>query len=79
MTSSATRETEPAGLEEYLDRARRRVEEALAGYLPEVDEAPSATCPARLAMAMRHSLLGGGKRLRPRLCLMAAEACRGTA
>lgn len=79
MTSSATRETEPAGLEEYQDRARRRVEEALAGYLPEVDEGPSATCPARLAMAMRHSLLGGGKRLRPLLCLMAAEACGGSA
>ncbi len=79
MTSSATRATEPAGLEEYLDRARRRVDETLAGYLPEVDAAPSALCPARLALAMRHSLLGGGKRLRPLLCLMAAEACGGTA
>jgi geranylgeranyl diphosphate synthase, type II len=78
MTSSATRATEPAGLEEYLDRARRRVEEALTGYLPEVDAAPSASCPARLAMAMRHSLLGGGKRLRPLLCLMAADACGWT-
>ncbi len=36
-------------------------------------------CPARLAMAMRYSVLGGGKRLRPVLCLMAAEACGGEA
>jgi geranylgeranyl diphosphate synthase type II len=52
------------------------VEEALARYLPEV-ESDSSACPARLAMAMRHSVLGGGKRLRPVLCLMAAEACGG--
>ena len=77
MTSSATRATEPTGLDEYLDRARRRVEWALTGYLPEVDPDPSSACPARLAMAMRHSVLGGGKRLRPVLCLMAAEACGG--
>src|SRR5262249_59945712 len=43
-------------------------------YLREV-EADSAACPARLALAMRHSMLGGGKRLRPVLCIMAAEAC----
>ena len=30
-------------------------------------------------MAMRYSVLGGGKRLRPVLCLMAAEACGGEA
>ncbi len=75
MTSSATRATEPTGLDEYLGRARRRVEEALALYLPRVDTDPAAECPARLAMAMRHSVLGGGKRLRPVLCVMAAEAC----
>ena len=38
-----------------------------------------AGCPARLAMAMRYAVLGGGKRLRPVLCLMAAEACGGKA
>ncbi len=31
--------------------------------------------PADLAAAMRHSVLGGGKRLRPALCLAAARAC----
>jgi len=33
-------------------------------------------CPAHLAEAMRYALLGPGKRLRPRLVLMAAEALR---
>jgi geranylgeranyl diphosphate synthase type II len=60
-----------------LERIRRRVEEALAAYLPEVDARPEAACPARLATAMRYSVLGGGKRLRPVLCVMAAEACGG--
>ncbi len=34
-----------------------------------------AGCPGQLAEALRYSLLGGGKRLRPLLTLMAAEAC----
>ena len=63
-------------LADPLLAARRRVEEALGLYLPD----PSATgCPPRLAEAMRYSLLGGGKRLRPVLCLLAAEACGGDA
>jgi len=77
MTSSPTTSIEVSTLDEYLDRALRRVEEALTGYLPKVDANPAAACPARLALAMRYSVLGGGKRLRPVLCLMAAEACGG--
>ncbi len=34
-------------------------------------------CPVRLADAMRYALLAPGKRLRPALVLMAAEACGG--
>jgi len=34
-------------------------------------------CPDRLREAIRHSLLGPGKRLRPMLVLLAAEACGG--
>jgi geranylgeranyl diphosphate synthase type II len=75
MTSSPTRLAEDVALGEYLDQARQQVDEALASYLPAVSLDPAASCPARLAMAMRHSFLGGGKRLRPVLCLMAAEAC----
>ena len=62
-------------LSEFLQDARRRVEEALDRYLPAVSGDPSAACPARLAEAMRYSVMGGGKRLRPILAMMAAEAC----
>jgi geranylgeranyl diphosphate synthase type II len=62
-------------LREYLDQARQLVDDALDRYLPEVDAGCGAATPARLAAAMRYSVLGGGKRLRPVLCLMAAEAC----
>src|SRR5262245_32333181 len=69
-----THPTATRGLAEFVQDARRRVDEALGRYLPEADDDP-ATCPARLAAAMRYSVLGGGKRLRPVLALMAAEAC----
>jgi geranylgeranyl diphosphate synthase type II len=59
--------TEP--LDAFLDRARRRVDEALERYLPK----PPA-CPAIVAEAMRYSVFAGGKRLRPVLTLAAAEA-----
>ena len=45
-----------------------RVEAGLDRYLP-----AASTRPARLHAAMRYSLLGGGKRLRPVLTLAAAE------
>lgn len=38
-----------------------------------------AAVPARLAGAMRYSLLAGGKRLRPVLCLASALACAESA
>jgi geranylgeranyl diphosphate synthase, type II len=38
-----------------------------------------ADCPSHLAEAIRYSLLAPGKRLRPQLVLMAAEACGGDA
>ncbi len=63
-----------SALAESMREARLRVEHALAGYLPEPSD---AGCPARLVEAMRYSLLGGGKRLRPVLALLAAEACGG--
>ncbi len=78
MTSSAAASIEGTALSEYLAGVQRRVEEALSGYLLRVDGAASA-CPVRLAAAMRYSALGGGKRLRPLLCVMATEACGGAA
>jgi geranylgeranyl diphosphate synthase type II len=67
-----TTPSEQAHLASFLRDARRRVDEALDRYLPAVDDA--SPVPARLAEAMRYSVLGGGKRLRPLLCLMAADA-----
>ena len=64
-----------SSLREYLELQRRRVESALHDWLPPIEAGRSAGCPERLAAAMRYSVLGGGKRLRPILCLMAAEAC----
>ncbi|MDG3006028.1 polyprenyl synthetase family protein [Paludisphaera sp. Pla2] len=65
-------------LDEHLAVHRRRVEDALAAALPEAAAEGEGDCPERLAAAMRYSVLGGGKRLRPVLCLMAAEACGAT-
>jgi geranylgeranyl diphosphate synthase type II len=65
-------------LGEHLDLQRRRVEDALAAYLTVPEPGATAGRPERLASAMRYSVLGGGKRLRPVLCLMAAEACGGS-
>ena len=55
---------------EYAREVRVEVENALEGYAQFDDD-----CPARLREAIRHSLLAPGKRLRPMLVLMAAEAC----
>ena len=64
-------------LAEELEQARQRVEQALVRYLPQAGDEPGVRCPARLGRAMGYSLMAGGKRLRPVLCLLAAEACGG--
>jgi geranylgeranyl diphosphate synthase type II len=61
---------ETGGLSDYLEARRRQVEKALARSLPAASVRPST-----IHKAMRYSLLGGGKRLRPILMLAAAEAC----
>ena len=53
---------------EYLEARRKEVESALGGFL-----AAGPPVPPVIAGAMRYSLLGGGKRLRPLLVLAAAE------
>lgn len=58
---------------EHTAALRRRIELALDAVLSQLDD-----CPPRLLAAMRHSLMSGGKRLRPMLVLMAAEACGGS-
>lgn len=58
--------------------------DALADLLPAIASALDAALPAaegfpdRLLAAMRYSLLAPGKRLRPSLVLIAAEACGGS-
>lgn len=58
--------------EQAAGELRPQIEEALDRYLQF-----GPRCPARLAESMRYSLLAPGKRLRPLLVLMAAEACGG--
>jgi len=52
-----------------LETWRIRMENALAARLPESD-----VVPARLHEAMRYSVLGGGKRIRPALVFATARA-----
>jgi geranylgeranyl diphosphate synthase type II len=59
-------------LDAYLRERRQLVDAALERRVPSAEERPRT-----LHRAMRHSLFAGGKRLRPILCLAAAEACGG--
>jgi geranylgeranyl diphosphate synthase type II len=59
-------------LKAYLRHRTAAVNRALDGFLPK-----AGTRPATIHKAMRYSLFAGGKRLRPVLCLAAAEACGG--
>jgi geranylgeranyl diphosphate synthase type II len=61
-------------LKRYLVARQREVDRALDGFLPK-----ASVSPATIHKAMRYSLFAGGKRLRPILCLAAAEACGGKA
>jgi geranylgeranyl diphosphate synthase, type II len=59
-------------LKPYLVARQKEVDRALDRFLPK-----ASTPPATIHKAMRYSLFAGGKRLRPILCLAAAEACGG--
>ena len=59
-------------LNRYLAEKTAEVNRALDRFLP-----TALTKPATIHKAMRYSLFAGGKRLRPTLCLSAAEACGG--
>ena len=64
--------TDAAAVADYVRARRAEVEAALAILLPAPPD-----CPAPVADAMRYSLLGGGKRVRPVLCLASADAVGG--
>lgn len=59
-------------MKRYLAARQKGVDRALDRFLPR-----ASTKPATIHKAMRYSLFAGGKRLRPILCLAAAEACDG--
>jgi len=60
-------------LDGYLKKSTAAVNRALEDFLP-----PAEFKPATIHRAMRYSIFAGGKRLRPALCLAAAEACGGS-
>lgn len=59
-------------LKSYLADRAALVDAAMDAYLPPAKERPST-----IHEAMRYAIFAGGKRLRPVLCLAAAEACGG--
>jgi len=70
MTHKAS--AERVSLAGYLDERRADIEAALSAVLPDAPE-----CPPVVRDAMRYSLLAGGKRLRPILCLASADSVGG--
>src|ERR1041384_3256682 len=76
MSRLATRrvpaKARPFDLQTYLESRSSAVNQALDRFLPK-----ASTRPATIHRAMRYSLFAGGKRMRPALCLAAAEACGG--
>lgn len=61
-------------LKTYLKKHQRMVDAALRRFLPR-----KSIRPATIHKAMHHPVFAGGKRLRPILCLAAAESCGGNA
>src|SRR6476646_10553848 len=57
----------------YLSQRSDEINVALDYFLPKEKVAPTT-----IHKAMRYSLFAGGKRMRPALCLAAAEACGGS-
>ncbi len=59
-------------LKDTLEQGRMVTDEALERLLP-----PASQYPASIHQAMRHSVFAGGKRLRPILCMEAAQMIEG--
>ena len=56
----------------YLKKQKTKIDKAIKDFLP-----ANTISPQILHKAMRYSLLSGGKRIRPILCLFANTACNG--
>ncbi len=63
----------PDELHEYLESKRAAIERGLRASLKLIEDAP-----VQLREAIEYGLLAPGKRLRPILVILAAEACGGT-
>jgi geranylgeranyl diphosphate synthase type II len=63
----------PFDLQHFLSTRTETVNRALDALLPSEN-----TRPATIHKAMRYSIFAGGKRMRPALCLAAAQACGGS-
>ncbi len=72
MKKPVLRPPTPFDLPAFLASRTAAVNQALDRCLPS-----ASTKPATIHRAMRYSLFAGGKRIRPALCLAAAEACGG--
>ena len=75
VSPSSVRRPAPAtfDLKKYVKATQAKFERALRAALP-----PASRKPVTIHQAMRYSMFAGGaKRLRPILCLAAAEACGG--
>lgn len=73
MSSRNSKPRKPFDLQFYLETRTAAVNAVLHRYLPS-----EKTKPATIHKAMRYSLFAGGKRMRPALCLAAAQACGGS-
>ncbi len=69
----------PAELPSEVDGWRALIEQALQGVIDKHADLDGTRPPARLSAAMGHALLGGGKRLRPLVCLSVCQATGGNA
>jgi geranylgeranyl diphosphate synthase type II len=72
MSKPASRTRSQFDLDAFLRTRTAAVNRALDRFLPK-----AGVKPGTIHEAMRYSLFAGGKRMRPALCLAAAEACGG--
>ena len=72
MQPAPSRSAQAFDLAGFLKTRTDLVNQALDRFLPK-----ATTKPATIHRAMRYSVFAGGKRMRPALCLAAAQACGG--
>jgi len=73
MSQASSSSLSSIDLKSYLKERCEYIDQSLDRFLPS-----ESTFPETIHKAMRYSIFAGGKRLRPILCLAAAEACGGS-